>query len=195
MIDDPATNTKMFTGKGLKSKKGKGLAGKSKKEIINDLYRNNIKFGFGVTPTDDKNKKVYGKYYIDLKNLRKNILAVKYVKTNNVVQKMKAQIITNDVKNMIKDIIITGTYDKIKFSKIDAKNKRIIINLSKYMDIEIEDETDDFQTNFQIILGEVESGNNSPIVIRKLKQYILQAINEGRITKNHGYSLLVEYSL
>jgi hypothetical protein len=159
------------------------------------MYRNNIKFGYGIPPEDDKNKKVYGKYYIYLKNLRKNVLSVKYVKTNNVVQKMKAQIITNDVKNIIKDIIITNNYDKIKFSKLDTKDKRIIINLSKYLDMDIDDETDDFQTNFEILLGEVESGNNSPLVIRKLKQFILQAINEGRITKNHGYSLLVEYSL
>jgi hypothetical protein len=61
--------------------------------------------------------------------------------------------------------------------------------------MDIDDETDNFQINFEILLGEVESGNNSPLVMRKLKQFILQAINEGRITKNHGYSLLVEYSL
>jgi hypothetical protein len=61
------------------------------------------------------------------------------------------------------------------------------------IDMKVFDEA--YQLNYEILLGQVNSGQNNPIVKREVKEYILRAIPEGLIPKSQGYNKLFELSL
>jgi hypothetical protein len=52
-----------------------------------------------------------------------------------------------------------------------------------------------YQLNYEVLLGQVNSGQNNPVVKKELKQYILRAITENIIPKAQGYNMLFELSL
>ena len=64
------------------------------------------------------------------------------------------------------------------------------------MDI-VTDDTDeqDFQKKYEILLGEYNSGNNNPEIVKQLKSYILQAMNEHLMPKSQGLYLMHQLSL
>jgi hypothetical protein len=65
----------------------------------------------------------------------------------------------------------------------------------KIPDIDMSEFNEAYQKNYEILLGQVNSGQNNPIVKRELKEYILRAISEGLIPKSQGYNKLFELSL
>ena len=72
--------------------------------------------------------------------------------------------------------------------------KRIIQVLK--LDINIHDKEDeDFQKNYEILLGEFNAGNNSPQIKNGLKKYILEGIQENKIPKHQAMMLLYQLSL
>jgi hypothetical protein len=52
-----------------------------------------------------------------------------------------------------------------------------------------------YQLNYEVLLGQMNSGQNNPVVKKQLKQYILRAITENIIPKAQGYNMLFELSL
>jgi hypothetical protein len=52
-----------------------------------------------------------------------------------------------------------------------------------------------YQKNYEVLLGQINSGQNNPLVKNELKQYILRAISEGLIPKSQGYTKLFELSI
>jgi hypothetical protein len=52
-----------------------------------------------------------------------------------------------------------------------------------------------YQLHYEVLLGEINSGNNNPALKRELKEYILRAITEGLIPKSQGLTKLFELSL
>jgi hypothetical protein len=151
-----------------------------------------------IVKTDEEKKKVFGKYYIDLKHFKNNILTVKYLKSTNVVPNFKSIIMNSSIKPIINEMMDLKYIDKIKYEKLSGDEKRLINNLAKFMNIknDLKKSTDDeFQKQYEILLGEVVAGNDSPIIKTQLRKYILQAINEGLLTRNCGYNLLVELKL
>jgi hypothetical protein len=191
-----------YIGKGLKKTKTKTKAkkigrGLSPIQIISDDNHHEKKTSKRQVNTQDKNKKVFGNYFIDLKLLKSNILALKYVKNGNVVTNMGQVYLKDEVKPVIMDLINTGTYRQDEFNKLQGIDKRLLVKLGKYLKIDIDNSVDanEFQKEFQILLGERDSGNDNPLIIKKLKQYVLIALQEGMMTRSAAYQMLIELSL
>jgi hypothetical protein len=143
-------------------------------------------------------RKVYGKFYIDLKHYKNNILSLKYCKTENVVPSFKSIIMSAQVKAVVKEMLDLSYIDKTKYEKLTAEDKRLIDRLSGYMKInhDIKKESDDdVQKQFQILVGEATAGNDSPLIKAQLKKYILQAVNENRMSRMQAYQLMMELNL
>jgi hypothetical protein len=49
--------------------------------------------------------------------------------------------------------------------------------------------------HYEVLLGQVNSGQNNPAIKRELKEYILRAITENLIPKSQGLTKLFELSL
>jgi hypothetical protein len=138
-----------------------------------------------------------GKFIIDMEKLRKNILSVTYSSCRASIPSLKKENVSNDVKNIIKDII-ENKYNVNLFNKMNPDDQRIIstfVRTMKIPDIDMRVFDEAYQLNYEILLGQVNSGQNNPIVKKELKQYILRAITEGLIPKSQGYNKLFELSL
>jgi len=138
-----------------------------------------------------------GNFYIELNKLKDNILSVKYRKSDAFIPTVKVQHITNKLKEIIEDVI-KNTYDERFFKLLTKEDKRIFKRFVKAvkLDLPMEDEQDkEFQKNYEILLGEWRSGNDAPEIKKALKQYIIEALAEAKITKNDAYFLLYQLSL
>lgn len=120
---------------------------------------------------------------------------MKYTKTTNNVATFKPVIISNKVKKVVEDIM-KDKFQIDDFNQLNIQEKRIVNKLADFLGMTAgEDTSDEFQKQFDILLGQVQSGNDSNIIKAKLKQMILVAINEKRIPRTEGYKQILELSL
>jgi hypothetical protein len=174
-------------------------------------YKDELNFEMGIKEGSGMRRKIEGrglsnpdkvelnngKFILDMQKLRRNILSVTYQSCRASIQSLKRENISNDVKNIITDIV-QDKYNANLFNKMKPDDQRIVSTFVRTMKIEKIDmrEFDEaYQKNYEILLGQVNSGQNNPIVKRELKEYILRAISEGLIPKSQGYNKLFELSL
>jgi hypothetical protein len=142
-------------------------------------------------------KKIINGKYIDLNKLKINILTVRYVKTGGYIPTIKAQHISNDVKSVIEDII-SNRFEKRLFDKLETNEKRLIKRLITALKIDIDissKEEDEYRRQFDILLGEMRAGNNNPDIKNKLKQYVVESMNSGMLTRREAFQLLYELTI
>jgi len=140
------------------------------------------------------------KYYVDMKKLKSNILSVKYAKTDAHIPTLKVTPITDPVKDLLTKILNEDQYDDSMYKKLKDTEKRLVKRFLKAtkLDEQIDlgkDEDETFQTQFQILLGEFNSGNDSPVVKKSLKKFVLEGMQSNQIPRHHGMMLLYQLSL
>ena len=139
-------------------------------------------------------------FYVEKHKLNdENILSVKYSKTDAPVQKLKSIRITDELKQIINDVL-DNSYNKRLYDKLDMNDKRIFnqfIHVVRLQDeIPIDNHIDeDFLKNYQVLLGQFQSGNNAPEIKEGLKKHVLQGLGLGNINKGEAYFLLYQLSL
>ena len=140
------------------------------------------------------------RYYVDMKKLKNNILSVKYAKTDAHIPTLKVTPITDGVKDLLTKILNEDQYDDSLYKKLKDTEKRLVKRFLKAtkLDEQIDlgkDEDETFQTQFQILLGEFNSGNDSPVVKKSLKKFVLEGMQSNQIPRSHGMMLLYQLSL
>jgi hypothetical protein len=98
---------------------------------------------------------------------------------------------------MITDII-DEKYNANLFNKMKQDDQRIVSNFVRVLkipDIDMREFDEAYQLHYEVLLGEINSGNNNPALKRELKEYILRAITENLIPKSQGLTKLFELSL
>jgi hypothetical protein len=138
-----------------------------------------------------------GKFTLDMDKLKRNILSVTYSSCRAVIPSLKKEHVSNDVKNMILDIV-EGKYNANLFNKMKQDDQRIVstfVRALKIPDIDMSEFDAGYQLHYEVLLGQVNSGQNNPAIKRELKEYILRAINEQLIPKSQGLTKLFELSL
>ena len=138
-----------------------------------------------------------GKYYIDMHKLRANMLSVKYSSSDNNLSSLPVQRISNALKNAIEDVTLNAFNDS-KFKSLSEGDRRLLKRVAKLTKMEVElsgDDDDEFQRKYEILLGEYNSGNNSPIIKAELKQYVVEAMNEGLIPRTQGLYIIYQLSM
>jgi hypothetical protein len=114
-------------------------------------------------------RNIHEKYYVDICHLNKNSLAVKYQSTKKLVQ--PPQQITESQKDSIM-AIMQGTYTKKAYDKLRSEEKELVHDfavLTRAKNVNFITEIDSLRIKFDVLVGEVEAGNNSPEVYRMLK--------------------------
>ena len=107
------------------------------------------------------------------------------------------QQITQKTGELIKDIL-NNKYDERIFKLLSSEEKRVVRRFVKAVKLDIDtndDEEKEFQRQFEIVRGEYMSGNDSPQIKAALKRYVLEALQENKISRNDGYNLLYSLSL
>ena len=161
-----------------------------KKEIF--FFKKKKERFFGKV-IQDTSKFEIGKFYIDLGKLNENVLNVKYKSCRGSVPNIKVERISNDVRNVILDII-ENKYNSNLFDKLVADDQRIIANLIKTLHIPNTNMyvfNKKYQHEYEILLGQANSGNTNEKVKLQLKKYLLRRISENLIPRNQGMNQLL----
>ena len=146
-----------------------------------------------------KHKQVFNnnKYAIDTKKLKKNILDLKYVKNANHVATFQPIEISNNLKNIIENIIKDHyNLQKEQFNDLTSTELRILKRLFKFLNIHDapletnSKENDSIQQKFEVAYASFLAGNDNKELIKELSQYVKLALHENTISKKDGYEIL-----
>jgi hypothetical protein len=97
-----------------------------------------------------------------------------YSSCRAVIPSLKKEHVSNDVKNMIFDIV-EGKYNAYLFNKMKQDDQRIVSNFVRVLeipDIDMSEFDAGYQLHYEVLLGQMNSGQNNPAIKRKLKEYI-----------------------
>ena len=72
--------------------------------------------------------------------------------------------------------------------------KRFITALKIDIDISSKEE-DEYRQQFDILLGQLRAGNTNPDIKNKLKQYVVESMNSGMLTRREAFQLLYELTI
>ena len=139
--------------------KGKGLVAKKK--------RKTIKVGRGLKRSPPFH---VGKFAIDVEKLKRNVLCVRYILGKTV----KLEIAMTD---QTKQVVLELLCDKFNFDNYDQlapNEKTVVAHLNNMLNLVDPDllpsPTDEMYTRFNVMRGELMSGNDSMEIKRELKK-------------------------
>ena len=158
---------------------GKGLKKKSKKS-------RHKTFGSGIA-----SQNIDPKFYVDMKYLNKDKLAVKYKSTQTWV--MRPTDLTEPTKKVVMDILL-NKLDQKAYDTLNEDEKDIIRKFCDLAKIKIcqayNKEIEALQLKAEVLIGEIKSGNDSKEVKKMLIQSIEMLMKHNGISKIEGLELL-----
>ena len=158
---------------------GNGLKKKSKKS-------RHKTFGSGIA-----SQNIDPKFYVDMKYLNKDKLAVKYKSTQTWV--MRPTDLTEPTKKVVMDILL-NKLDQKAYDTLNEDEKDIIRKFCDLAKIKIcqayNKEIEALQLKAEVLIGEIKSGNDSKEVKKMLIQSIEMLMKHNGISKIEGLELL-----
>ena len=139
----------------------------------------------------------FGRYAIHRFKLNDGILMLRS-KSNNTIPTLPPQKISPAIAAILKQIIVGGTPSFEAISGLDANDKELLHKIVRLSHIELSVPTPDLtktqQDNhrFQLLRGQLVSGNNSKEIIKELKGLLLKFISAGTIPKAQANAVLFE---
>ena len=139
----------------------------------------------------------FGRYAINKFKLNDGILMLR-TKSNNTIPTLAPQKVSKNIVDILKQIIIGGTPQFESISSLDASDKELLHKIVKLSHIDISVPTPDLTQRekdnhrFQVLRGQIISGNNNQEVIRELKSLLLKFISSGTIPKQQANAVLYE---
>ena len=131
------------------------------------------------------------KFFVDVKNLNSNILKLKYKSFNTPVPNFPPVKISDDVKQIIIQIIHNHTNEANKqFNKLSPEDKKLVQKFCSIVDCdiikEVSDSKEQMMKKYEVLAGEIHAGNDSPVVKQMLKDVVIELFQMKYITK-HQY--------
>jgi hypothetical protein len=162
-----------------------------------------IKVGGGIARAEKKPTYAqFGKYVIHLPHLlERNVANFKYPSLGSIPA-IKAQTISEDYKQFLIDTLQNKKPNERLLSKLlpDEQRhfERVVAGAGLLEEFKLKRDPSDADKKdgdrFQLLRGEVMAGNNSDKVLKELRGLIVRFMNEDRITKKEGTSMLLELS-
>jgi hypothetical protein len=111
--------------------------------------------------------------------------------------------ISDVFKDFLIDLLDTGKVNNRTYEQVPMEERKlferiatgagIIHNLKIKKTITNQDAEDN--KRFELLKGEYLAGNNSNAVLKELRRFVIKFMNEGKITKNSGMTLLMELAV
>jgi hypothetical protein len=139
--------------------------------------------------------KLNDKYFIDRNKLGNGILEIRYNKNRHLTP-IKSQYLSSHLKALITFATDHKTIDKSIYNRLTEQEKNLFRTLIPYLDIKDGGSINDgFHKEFEIIRGEILAGNDSKLLKRKAKTYLLHALQTGLISRHNYTSLVFELDI
>ena len=135
------------------------------------------------------------KYFIDKEMLdNRNILEIRHVKNRHLTN-IKPIRVSDKVKDLVYKLI-DENINVFDFKGLKTEEKALLKLLAKQFNVSLDIiQGDEMDEDFRIMLGEIEAGNDSDLLKRKLKSYIYTFIAHGRLSRSAGMNLINQYGL
>ena len=136
--------------------------------------------------------KQFGRHMINESRLRNNELMIKYP-SGSAIRDLPTKKISNQLRNTLMKLT-DGVIPDMTGLGIEDKNylHHIIRHTNYNLPIEEEPENDEEHTRFEILKGEILSGNDSKEIIKELKMMLIKFKREGRISTQESHAILEE---
>jgi hypothetical protein len=175
-------------GKGIKRTiKGKGIY---KNKILDDTdFNEGIREGQKFVP--------FGRYYINKHHLNDNIISIRRNNGGNVVGFKNARV-SNNLGNVFRSIVGTGKTNYTELERLNDDEKKYLHKISKHsniltrLDIPTPNkDTDEMEMNkFEIMKGEILSGNDNKDYIKNFKLHIVKLMKKDLLPKDQALDIL-----
>jgi len=169
----------------------------------NTVHNRRIKGrGLGVVATNrGVHKKVifapFGRFFLNLVKLDDDILC--FSRKNGVnIPNLKTQRVSVDLAKVIRKLVNNGTPSFNDLSALSREDKNLYGDILKKCHIpsgegiEVPRENSEDLNRFEIMKGEILSGNDSTVLIKEFKVMIIKLIHQGRLPKSQGKELLMD---
>jgi len=137
---------------------------------------------------------VNDKYYVD-KNLldNYNLYELRYLKNKHL--KNKPITLTNkQMQDMVKKIIYSKEYEQNELNTLPKEDQYVIYKIMKDMDLEIPVDNK-FNQEFNMLMGQIKSGNSNDIVKQKMKRALSIAYDLGKLNMNQINKIKLDLDL
>ena len=184
----------LFTGAPKSSSGKKGGLGIAVKKL---------KIGSGISYQEQPTYKEFGKYAIHIPQLvNQDVLNVKY-KSLGQVPRFKPVAVSEPFKEFVVDLLSSGKANQRVYNQIAPEERKLFEKVATGAGIfnklglkkTILDTEADEHRRFEILRGEYIAGNTNQQLIKELRRFVVKFMNEGKITKSDGTSLLMELSI
>lgn len=119
---------------------------------------------------------------------------------DNIVQGLKMQDITDQMINMIDDILEKKPFDEDNFDLLNNNEKllyKMIVkkcNIAGLLNIRLDrlntNELQKIKDDFNVCMGELDAGNDSPKLIKQAKELINEMLDKKMISNNQALNYL-----
>ena len=194
----PGKNVRVVSieGKGMH---GSGMHGSGMVQFSEPVVKPKTKKAIRITGKIEKPIEFvpFGKYEINKFRLNDSILMLRS-KSNNTIPTIPPQKISKSIVDILKQVIIGGVPSFENIAGLDADDKELLHKIVRLSHVELSVPTPDLTKNqqdnhrFQLLRGQLVSGNNSKEIIKELKGLLLKFISAGTIPKAQANSVLFE---
>ena len=190
-IDDPNALPDM-SGHGIRRRPGRPKGCGIKTPFIDKV---NMSAGLDPEPRYIK----FGKYVINSKKLNDGVFSLRHKTGANIVGHPSIKI-SNHMQRVLKRIIGGGLPNFEDMSNLTEDERRYLYNVSHKADIidkinipaPSRDQQDKDNHNFEVMKGEIMSGNDNKDLVKKFKILILKMSKSGELPKSQVNELLTD---
>lgn len=158
--------------------------------------------GLGVVSNKGLHKKVifapFGRFFINLVKLDDDIICFSRAGGTNIAN-LKTQRVSVHLANVLRKMVNGGTPSFNDLSGLSQEDKKLYSEILRKchipsgegIEVPREENREDLN-RFEIMKGEILSGNDSTTLIKEFKVMIIKLIHQGRLPKSEGKSLLMD---
>jgi len=168
-----------------------------------ERLRRRVILGKGIAKTEEHERYFqFGKFLLDGDKLRNNILRLIYESTGGRNQSMPLVRVSDDFKDLLMHIVDTKSFNERAFKRLSKEEREYMRKMLQRSEVQrilhipdLEDEEEkDLKNRWEIITGEIEIGNDSPLLRKEAKEIIRHFVEKRTISKAQGYKLLSQLS-
>ena len=181
-----------LTGNGLRRR-----VGRPKGSGILKPFKDRLDTNLGIQPM--ANYISFGKYAINTKKLNDDIISIRHKSGGNIIGHPSRKVSPNMAK-VFRKIVGNGLPDFEDLSNLTQEERQYLYDVSKKADIVSKlnipapsrDQQDKDNHNFEVMKGEILSGNDSVEMVKKFKVLILKMSKSGGLPKAQVAELLTD---
>jgi hypothetical protein len=165
---------------------------------LNKPYGQSIKHLMDKPIEKPKPYTAFGRYCINKNRLNtQNVIAFRYP-SGNMIKGLPTEKVSESLAKVMKTLVAGGSPSYEDISSLSQDEKRKLAHICNSCGIEssavpqMKGEGEQEMDRFNILKGEIIAGNDSSKIAKEFKTMLLKFMNEGRIPKQQGNSILHE---